>query len=116
MIGVVAALPQEVSSLAGPLTPGGSASLGTQGRVQLSGMGPGNARRAALALADAGATRLLSWGSAGGIAPALTTGALLLPLNVRSAGVHTFAVTPTWHQRLHMQLTHALAVHTGDLL
>ncbi len=116
MIGLVAALPQEVVSLIGPLKPGGSATLGTQCRVQLSGMGPDNARRAALALADAGATRLLSWGSAGGITPALSTGALLLPFTVRSAAGQSFAASPAWHQRLHAQLSKAMPVHTGDLL
>lgn len=116
MIGVVAALPQEVSSLAGQLPPGGSASLGTRAFVQLSGMGQNNARRAALALADAGATSLLSWGSAGGISPALVTGALLLPLKVRNAGADIFTATPAWHQHLHAQLADTFTVHTGDLL
>lgn len=116
MIGVVAALPQEVSTLAGPLPPGGAAPLGGHARLQLSGMGQGNARRAALMLADAGATHLLSWGSAGGISPALPTGALLLPLMVRRADAQGFAITPAWHQQLHAKLAPALPVHTGDLL
>lgn len=116
MLGLLAALPQEITSLVGPLKPGGSASLGPQCRVQLCGVGADNARRAALALADAGATRLLSWGSAGGIAPALPAGSVLLPLTVRGANGHGFSVTSTWHQQLHAQLSKALPIHTGDLL
>lgn len=116
MIGVVAALPQEVGSLVGSLTPDGAASLGQQGLVQLSGMGPANARRAAIALADAGATQLLSWGCAGGIAPTLNTGEVLLPLKVCCANGRSFAVTSAWHQQLHLQLAAARPVHTGDLL
>lgn len=116
MIGLVAALPAEVYCFAGRLPPGGTAPLGECGWLQLSGMGRANARRAAVALADAGATALMSWGCAGGLDPTLKAGALLLPAKIRAADARVFLVSVAWHKQLRDQLSWQLEAHVGDLL
>ena len=50
--------------------------------VRCEGPGPDAARRAALALADAGAALLVSFGYAGGLDPGVPAGTLLLPARV----------------------------------
>lgn len=115
-LGVVAALPAEALPLAQRLPPGGHAKLAGPHSLQLSGMGAANARTAALALADAGCSALLSWGCAGGLAADLPAGALLLPRRICDTHQRSFAATASLHQQLFTLLTGAAWVHTGLLL
>lgn len=73
--GAVAAMPSEARWLA---SCGHKPSL----RVRASGTGRTRARATAEDLLAEGATRLLSWGIAGGLDPRLASGALLLPREV----------------------------------
>ncbi|MBU6469626.1 MAG: nucleosidase [Gammaproteobacteria bacterium] len=75
-------------------------------QVQLSGIGPVRARRAAERLLAAGVHRLLVWGTAGGLDTALQPGAVLLPdIIVKGADGRRFPVSMPWH----VQLVQALA-------
>ena len=72
--------------------------------VQCRGMGPERAARAANILLDAGCTALMSFGIAGGLAPHLAPGALLLPrtiLRLPAAADSTgLTVDSRWHLAL----------------
>ena len=70
-------------------------------RVQLCGMGPENARRAAQQLLDAGIRRLLVWGIAGGLDATTKPGDLFIPESVvNAADRQRFPVTESWHAQL----------------
>jgi adenosylhomocysteine nucleosidase len=116
VIGLVAALPVEADGLAGRLKPGGSAPLAESGRMQLCGIGGRNARSAAIALADSGVTALLSWGSAGGLDPALRAGDLILPEIVLSADGRRFPVAANWRAQVHTLVSPQLETYAGVLV
>ncbi|MGH8273037.1 MAG: purine phosphorylase [Gammaproteobacteria bacterium] len=69
-------------------------------RVLVSGVGGVRARTAAEAALAAGASRLLVWGTAGGLVPDLVAGTLLLPAAVFDAEGNRFAVDPEWRSGL----------------
>jgi adenosylhomocysteine nucleosidase len=114
-LGVVVALPAEALTLAGGRHAPGV--VLEQGDVLLavSGVGPERARRAAEALLARGAAALASWGSAGGLDPAVAVGALCLPRSVLAAGGQAFDADPAWHARLAARLA-GLPLSTGALL
>jgi adenosylhomocysteine nucleosidase len=67
------------------------------------GFSGGSAERARLEterLVAEGAAALVSFGLAGGLAPGLQTGELLLPHTVRSAGSESWSVDPVWRERV----------------
>jgi adenosylhomocysteine nucleosidase len=72
--------------------------------VQCRGPGPERAARAAEILLSAGCTALMSFGLAGGLAPMLGTGTLIIPRSVvRLPATHDSAgidVHPLWHAAL----------------
>jgi adenosylhomocysteine nucleosidase len=86
------------------------------GRLRLSGFGSHNARRAAIELADSGVTALLSWGSAGGLDPALTPGTLLLPEYLLTAEGQRLEVTAAWRAKLHELVPRQFEIHSGPLV
>jgi adenosylhomocysteine nucleosidase len=53
---------------------------------------------------EKGATALLSWGSAGGLSPALSPGNLILPKTIIASNRSLYHVDPTWHNSLCNQL------------
>lgn len=121
--GVVAALPAEGRCLTRQnLRPGGEASLAGSLRLQLSGIGPERARQAAEKLLSAGAQALISWGVAGGLAPGLEAGALLLPTQVQLITGETYYADRHWRQNLwerlegKLPLTMAPLHHTEAIL
>jgi purine nucleoside phosphorylase len=69
-------------------------------RIMLSGIGVVRARRAALAALDAGAKRLLVWGTAGGLVAGLAPGTLLLPAEVLDEAGEHFAIAEDWRAQL----------------
>ncbi|MFQ5936218.1 MAG: purine phosphorylase [Acidiferrobacterales bacterium] len=89
--------------------PGARVAINGRDWVQLSGIGPRRAARAAQSLLSAGATALLSWGTAGALAPQLQPGSLVLPQTVMTPGGDLFPVHAHWHAfmagRLKGQLT-----------
>jgi adenosylhomocysteine nucleosidase len=68
--------------------------------LQLAGIGPARAHRTAADLVAAGVKALVSWGVAGGIAPPLPAGTLLLPTHVQASEGQTYKVDKAWRQRL----------------
>lgn len=65
-----------------------------------AGLGRARARRAAEDLLSQGATALLSFGIAGGVAPNLACGTTVLATAVRAENMETIACTPAWTARL----------------
>ncbi len=79
-LGIIAATAAEARTLAkAPIPPGELIHLPTGSLMLLSGMGAHRARLAARTLLENGATALVSWGVAGGLAPGLSPGSLILP-------------------------------------
>jgi len=69
-------------------------------QLQLSGIGAQQTRRTAEALVAAGAQALVSWGVAGGLAPSLQAGHLLLPRSVQVSPNIIYGTNSPWRQRL----------------
>ena len=72
--------------------------------IGYSGGSPERARTEAERLVAEGAVGLVSFGLAGGLAPQLRPGDLLLPETVRSAGPESWSVDPIWRQGMHARL------------
>ncbi len=81
----------------------------------ISGVGPIRASRAAAALLGKGATALISWGCAGGLDPALSSGSLILPERIISSDNTTLPVDHAWLKRLLSYLRGHFEIHTGAL-
>lgn len=118
MIGVVAALLLEARCLVGrKLAPNERVELHhSAGWIQLCGIGREKALHAAQSLLDAGATALLSWGTAGGLDPALGAGTLVLPQQVIGADQSVFPVNSEWRNRLQGRVAGHVATSSGFLL
>ena len=100
-VGICAALPQEARAVAG-LTP----RIGDQRRLPgghllaVAGMGAARARMAGMRLLDAGATSLISWGTAGALAPGLDSGTLVIPDRVVDSVGRVFITDAAWRDRM----------------
>lgn len=118
MIGVIAALPLEARCLVGrKLAPDERVELRhAAGWIQLCGIGREKALHAAQSLLDAGATALLSWGTAGALDPALGAGTLVLPQQVIGADHSVFPVNSAWRNRLQGRVAGHVATSSGFLL
>lgn len=113
-IGIVAALPEEAHILT--RQKGSLIRLSDQAWLALAdGMGAKAAVAAGERLLDAGACALLSWGTAGGLDPALGSGTLLLPDRVLDCQGESYRVDLDWRQRLICNLPQGLPVHRGLL-
>lgn len=75
--------------------------------IACSGGSAERARDEAARLVTDGAVGLVSFGLAGGLAPQLHPGDLLLPESVRGAGLASWSVEPIWRERLHPRLAAA---------
>jgi adenosylhomocysteine nucleosidase len=75
--------------------------------VACSGGSAERARAEATRLVAEGAAALVSFGLAGGLAPELRPGDLLLPETVRIAGARVWPVNPIWRERVHACLVAA---------
>jgi len=84
--------------------------------LTVSGMGPRRATVASKALLEKGVTTLLSWGSAGGLAPQLSAGSLILPKTVIASDQSLYHVDIGWHKRLCHRLEGRLSFHTDPLV
>ena len=114
--GIVTAMVSEARILAkGPIVPGELIFLPEGAMLLLSGIGANRARVAAQALIEKGATALVSWGSAGGLMPALSPGRLILPERVLAEDQSLYPVDPFWHERLYNRLKGYVDPHRGDL-
>ncbi len=83
--------------------------------LMVSGMGADNATRAARRLLEQGATALLSFGTAAGLAPQLRSGDLLLADQLRDAAGTVHGVDEPWQQRLHAALAESVCVFRGGI-
>lgn len=97
------------------------ARLGASGdgcRLSLHQCGPGRARafRAAAAALAQGADALLSWGLAGGLAPAARCGAIVLPRRILGPEGKGFEAADPWRSRLAAELGRHFPVADGPLL
>jgi hopanoid-associated phosphorylase len=72
--------------------------------VACSGGSAERARAEATRLVAEGAAAVVSFGLAGGLAPELRPGDLLLPESVRAAGTRVWPVDPIWRERVHDRL------------
>lgn len=84
--------------------------------IQLSGIGPRRASRAAESLLDGGATALLSWGTAGALADALQPGNLVLPKQVLTPTGDAYDVDMDWRARVAACLQGQVATNEGPLV
>jgi adenosylhomocysteine nucleosidase len=91
LLGVAAALPLEARAL----RYGGAGLL-----LEVTGIGAAQAAAGARRLVQAGATALLSWGTAAGLTPGLAPGAVAFPQVVIDADGQRFAADAAWHRRL----------------
>ena len=86
-IGIIVALPEELSTLSPvKLARGEVFSLTPVMTICLSGAGHANASQAAQKLIEQGATKLISWGCAAALAPHLKSGDLLITSKVIAKG------------------------------
>ncbi|MDB5987456.1 MAG: Adenosylhopane nucleosidase, HpnG [Nevskia sp.] len=116
-LGIVVALPDEARSLLGRRAAVGTvADLSAGVVVAVGGLGAVAAERAAISLVDSGVTALMSWGTAGGLDPALAAGALLLPREVLDAHGGRYAVDAAWHGRLQRGFAGVSPVGAGGLM
>jgi adenosylhomocysteine nucleosidase len=76
-------------------------------RIACSGGSAERARAEAARLVAEGTAALVSFGLAGGLAPELRPGDLLLPAGVRSTGAAVWSVDPIWRERVHARLVAA---------
>ena len=83
--------------------------------LSVSGMGPSRATTASMALLEKGATALLSWGTAGGLAPELSPGSLILPKTVIASNRSLYHVDATWHNSLCNRLKGHIDFHTDPM-
>lgn len=116
-VGIVAALATEARAL--------SSSIGDRGvplaledgtLLAVSGLGGLAAANAALALVNAGAYALASFGLAGGLDPALPAGTIFLPSEVVLTQGTTLQSARAWRERLAFALSELRPVTQGKLL
>jgi nucleoside phosphorylase len=110
-VGFVAALASEARCLNG-LTAHRSSEVASA--VAVGGMGVDAAATAARKLIHDGATALVSWGFAGGLDPALTAGALLVPDRILF-GQREFHPDRAWREQVCSELR-TVAAQQGTLL
>lgn len=115
-LGIIVALISEARTL-GLAHPQPGLNTGPDPRLQIyvSGMREQPAREAAIALADAGAVALLSFGTAGGLDPALAPGALVCPRAVMNLERQRFEADAEWRARLVARCPD-IPLADGDLL
>jgi hopanoid-associated phosphorylase len=113
--GVVVALASEAATLARAVKPERLIALPDGAALYLSGMGPAAARRAAVALAEAGAVALAVFGVAGALSPHLPNGRLFCPERIMDEEGRNYPADPAWRAGLQRQLAMPVQM-AGSLL
>jgi len=117
VVGIVAALEAEARILDSAHSHAGSPTALVDGvLLAVSGIGWAAAERAALALVDAGARALMSWGMAGGLDPALRAGTIFLPDRVVSVDGQEFSTALRWREHLCSTIIARHPIGSGKLL
>ena len=116
-VGVVTALKAEARTL-GPVVrrPDGWSSLSDGALLAVSGMGGPLAGIASLALVEAGASALMSFGLAGGLDPNLGAGSVVLPCEVVSHDGTCYLTAGVWREQLRPAIAQHRPVAGGKLL
>ena len=119
-VGIVAALASEARALApedlSVAAGGGVLELDDEALLTVSGMGWDAAHAGALRLAQAGATALASFGTAGGLDPSLECGAVLVPREVRVLDGPPLPTSTRWREAVQAALPRDCQVSDGALL
>lgn len=114
MLGILAALATEARCLVeGEISPRQVIPHGDTS-VYVCGIGAERARAGALTLLSAGARALVSWGTAGALAPTLSPGALIAP-RALIVGGRILGVDAAWHECLLRCLQDHVSVCTGNM-
>jgi adenosylhomocysteine nucleosidase len=107
-VGIVVALKVEAAALTREVVqPECLLPLANGGGLWLSGMGPTAARKAALALVEAGAQALATFGVAGALEGHLHTGMLICPRSIVDQQGLSHTTDPIWRERLQLRLAAA---------
>lgn len=121
-LGIITASPFEANSLCSKKTVMGSTySVGNTALLTLAGIGPQAAQQAAERLVSQGASALLSWGVAAGLAAELHAGSIVMPTQLLH-NKRKFKVDSGWHAKIKKQVAElasvyeGASVHTDDLL
>ncbi len=113
-IGIVVALPEELSSLTShKLKQGDCCQIGGS-RIIYSGAGWQNAAAAAQILVDKGVRQLISWGCAAGLSDTLNPGDLVLATRIISEQ-QEFDTDDLWRQQIQQRLATHVSIHEGKL-
>lgn len=116
-VGVITALPFEAQSLTPKkLNVGQTLLLGPRLLLHVSGMGHASAHAGAVRLIRYGARALVSWGTAGGLAPGMAVGKLVLPDIVMNEQNQIFKADAFWRNQLFQELKHIVPVSHDPLL
>jgi adenosylhomocysteine nucleosidase len=116
-LGIIVAVTAEARTLTKePIPKGELIDLPGGAMLIVSGMGPPRAARTSRALLERGATALLSWGSAGGLASKASPGSLILPKTVIASDRSLYHVDAPWHERLCNRLKGYVHFHTEPLV
>jgi adenosylhomocysteine nucleosidase len=116
-LGIITAVTAEARTLTKEPIPRGELIYLPGGAMLIvSGMGPTWAARTSRALLDKGATALLSWGSAGGLASKVSPGSLILPKTVIASDRSLYPVDRPWHEGLCNRLRGRVGFHTEPLI
>lgn len=114
-IGIACGLEREARHF-GKVGPSGITVLSDHSLVGFAGIGEDAAAHTARALVDAGASALVSWGMAGGLAPTLTAGSICIPQEVIASTGEVISTTPYWHSNVARELKARHGVSDGRLL
>lgn len=116
-IGIITALPIEARCfIKKKLWVGQTLSLKNNILLHIGGMGSVCAQAAAHLLISRGVDALVSWGVAGGLAPNIRSGQLVLPNKIIDQKNNVFPVNSAWRDQLQQQLEKHLPVMDGVLL
>ncbi len=110
-LGIAVALPQEARAIARHCAAYMHAPRGEDGvLLEITGVGGERAAAGARRLVAAGADALLSWGTAAGLQPGFSPGALLVPESVIALDGEALDTDTAWHLRIRKRLAERLDV------
>jgi adenosylhomocysteine nucleosidase len=114
--GFITALASEARTLRPAFGRGACTSMAHGVLIAVAGIGAPAAGRAAAAVMKAGARALVSWGYAGGLAPNLTSGTLVVPDRILCTDGSVFDTDEGWREALLARIAGQHSVRRGTLL
>lgn len=115
-IGFITALASEARTLRPAFGRGADTSVTHGVLIAVAGIGAVAAGRAAAAAMNAGASALVSWGYAGGLAPNLTCGTLVVADRIVCTDGSVFGTDERWREALTACISEQQAVRCASLL